>query len=100
MDASGTYRSNFVWGQNAWLGSELQCSFINTPPKMTLSPDVPKLMDKHLISTTSPIEMDYKMIFLIIVSPYKVDPIIHLNVSVQYACEVVNQFFKLFFHRL
>lgn len=81
MDASGTYQGNFVWGQNAWLGSKLHCDFLNNPPKFTVSPDVPKLMDAHLISTTSPMEMDFKMIFLVIVSPYKVDPIINLRVS-------------------
>lgn len=82
MDASGTYRGSFVWGQNAWLGSKENCAFLNTPPKFTISPDVPKLMDKHLISTISPMEMDYKMVFVIIVSPYKVDPIFNLKVSV------------------
>lgn len=88
MDASGTYRSMFVWGQNAWLGSKQQCDFLNTPPRFSISPDVPKLMDPHLISTASPMKMEYKMIFMIIVSPYKVDPIIHLRVSVDKSCVI------------
>lgn len=83
IDASGTYRSNFVWGENAWLGSKLQCDFLNSSPKFTTSPDIPKLMDEHLINTTSPIEMEYKMIFMIIYSPYKIDPLIRLRVRVQ-----------------
>lgn len=87
MDASGTYQPPFVWGQNAWLGSKQSCDFLNTPPKYTTSPDVPKLMDKHLISTISEMEMDFKMIFLIIVSPYKVDHLIHLKVSIHIGCE-------------
>ncbi|KAG4071607.1 hypothetical protein HA402_011761 [Bradysia odoriphaga] len=81
LDASGTYRGSFVWGQNAWIGSKRSCDFLNKAPKFTISPDVPKLMDKHLISTISPMEMDFKMIFLIIVSPYKVDPIINLKTA-------------------
>lgn len=81
MDASGTYRESFVWGQNAWLGSKQSCDFLNKAPKFTISPDIPKLMDQHLISTLSQMEMDFKMIFMIIVSPYKVDPIINLRVS-------------------
>lgn len=80
MDASGTYETSFVWGQNAWLGSKIQCDFLNEAPKFTTSPDIPKKMDKHLISTTSPMEMEYKMIFLVIDSPYKVDHILHLRV--------------------
>lgn len=81
MDASGTIRDSFVWGQNAWLGSKQSCDFLNDPPKYTTSPDVPKLMAKNLISTKSQMEMDFKMIFMIIVSPYKVDYLIHLRVS-------------------
>lgn len=81
LDSSGTYKNSFVWGQNAWLGSKEQCDFLNEPAKFIISSDVPKLMDKHLISTTSPIEMEFKMIFLIITSPLKIDPIISLRVG-------------------
>lgn len=83
LDASGTYHGSFVWGQNAWLGSKQSCDFLNEPPKFTVSPDVPKLMDKHLISTTSQMEMDFKMVFMIIVSPFKIDPLIQLEVSIR-----------------
>ncbi len=82
MDASGSYRSSFVWGQNAWIGSKRDCDYLNEPPKFTVSPDVPRLRDEYLISTISPMEMDFKMIFMVIVSPYKVDPIYKLRVSV------------------
>lgn len=81
MDASGTYLGSFIWGQNAWIGSKESCDYLNKAPKFTVAPDVPKMMDKHLISTVSPMEMDFKMIFMTIGSPNKVDHIISLRVS-------------------
>ncbi|KAJ6632736.1 Nose resistant to fluoxetine protein 6 [Pseudolycoriella hygida] len=79
MDASGTYHGSAVWGSNAWLGSRRSCDYLNNPPKFPSSPDIPKTMDKNLISTISKMEMKFKMVFLHPESPLRVDYLFHIK---------------------
>lgn len=81
LDASGTIRHSFVWGQNAWLGSKSECDFLNTAPKFSLTPELRMEMDKDLLTELAPIEMDFKIVFANFSSPYKIDSIAHLTVT-------------------
>lgn len=81
LDASGSVRNAFVWGQNAWLGSETQCAYLNEAPSFSLTASVPKAMDDRLIETIAPMPMLYRMVFSNFTSPYQVDSFNYLTVS-------------------
>lgn len=81
LDASGTARPSFVWGDKSWTGSETQCSHVVYPARFTITPGIPKHMDPLLIASVAPFNMLYRMIFSNFTSPNQIDSLIHLKVK-------------------
>lgn len=98
LDASGTSRHSFVWGQNAWLGSKTECDYLNTPPIFSFTTGLYKAMDSMLISAVAPMPVEFKMLFVNFSSPYKIDTIIHVNVRSKriYVCTYIFYLFNHF----
>lgn len=98
LDASGTSRHSFVWGQNAWLGSKTECDYLNTPPIFSFTTGLYKAMDSKLISAVAPMPVEFKMLFVNFSSPYKIDTIIHVNVRSKriYVCTYIFYLFNYF----
>lgn len=99
LDASGTSRHSFVWGQNAWLGSKIECDYLNTPPIFSITTGLYKAMDPKLISAVAPMPVEFKMLFVNFSTPYKIDTIIHVNVSTKRIPLNIFIFFKCFFFK-
>lgn len=63
LDASGHVAPGFIWGNNYWLGSEKQCSFINHRAPVILSHELRKNHFKNLTYIESPFPVEYKLVW-------------------------------------
>lgn len=63
-DASGRKPSEFYWGNNFFLGSELACQFLDKPIKTYLAHIENRLMNVSTLDEKSEVPVEYRMIYL------------------------------------
>ncbi|KAH8371386.1 hypothetical protein KR093_007149 [Drosophila rubida] len=93
LDASGSKRAGFTFGQNYWLGSRETCVAVQRPVGVTLSKSYERVMHYGLITQQAPFAMDYRVVYLRHNSPWQVElkvlveQIIHIGLCLPSACQ-------------
>lgn len=103
-DASGKERSEFFWGNNYFLGSEIECESMNEPHQAHIFNEEFDIMDWNSTKIKSEVEVQYRMIYLTHKSPYQFNidafnrSILHIGLCLPKSCQVsdVNILGKVF----
>lgn len=72
-DASGKSTSNFVWGNNFWLGNKLACEMLNNPKLIPLTDTKTRRHHENITAIASKIPVVYRMIYASHTSPIQFD---------------------------
>ena len=73
LDSSGQVSSEFMLGNNHWLGSTKGCESVKAPLYITLSNRFERLMKPDLIRDTAPFEVEYRIAYAKHYSPWQVE---------------------------
>lgn len=72
-DASGKSGSNFLWGNNFWLGNEKACEFLNYPEERYAVAINPRRSYQNTVGLISKIPLEYRMFYASHTSPIQFD---------------------------
>lgn len=92
MDSSGQVGSNFMLGNNHWIGSTKACGSVNAPLYITLSDRYERSMKPNLIQDTSPFEVEYRIAYAKHHSPWQIEiklmteNILHMGLCLPKSC--------------
>lgn len=73
LDASARIQSEFLYGNNYWLGSPTECSSLNKPFHITLNNRFHRVMKSDLLNTTAPYDIGYRVIHARHNSPWQIE---------------------------
>ncbi|XP_017048030.1 O-acyltransferase like protein [Drosophila ficusphila] len=89
LDASGEGFSNFMMGQNSWLGSRFTCGAVHQPVLQDMTAG-----SRHLLRDVSPFAFDYVVAYIESNSPWQLQvsfrrrPLLHVGLCLPRSCDV------------
>ncbi|XP_054732314.1 nose resistant to fluoxetine protein 6-like [Anastrepha obliqua] len=105
LDASGSKPPAFIFGDNFWLGNQELCEAARNGLNLDISRYIKHKMNVSLLAARSPLDVDYRVVFLDHDSPYQVDavfgqyqPVLHIGLCVPQVCSTqeVMQLFNAY----
>jgi hypothetical protein len=72
-DSSGKSSSDFIWGNNFWLGSSYACEMMNNPKLVHLTPTPTRRHHQNITAVSSKFPVEYRMIYASHESPIQFD---------------------------
>lgn len=73
IDSSARLEPEFVYGNNFWFGSAIECATLQSPFHITLDNRFSRIMKADLLNGTAPFDIGYRMIYARHNSPLQVE---------------------------
>lgn len=73
IDSSARIQSEFLYGNNYWLGSSVECATLQSPFTITMDNRFPRIMKSDLLNATAPFDIGYRIVYARHNSPLQVE---------------------------